>query len=234
MEKVQIKPNLNLDNPVHISLIIPGWADNRRVLIGKYSLQRLANPNITISIRGVMKNDIEPMFSYYCRYMFSESTSVVDVDMSSINTEYIRYLGYAFEQSGVKEITFNNLKRLTGLYGCFYECRNLERVQFRSRKGGIPKVSEIDHMFCDCPNLLSVDLRGLNLENVIYANFMFYGCEKLRCVKFEKFPKLGVFYRYGIVSGCKSLHEGIARIIFNGGELDKHFLKIREAVKSRH
>lgn len=89
------------------------------------------------------------------RLMFSSCASLETLDLSSFNTEKVKYM-----------------------YAMFDGAKNLRSIKLP--KGFIgSSVTDLNATFKGCESLTELDLSGSNSENVKEMNEMFYGCRAL-------------------------------------------------------
>ncbi|MBD5552384.1 MAG: BspA family leucine-rich repeat surface protein [Lachnospiraceae bacterium] len=79
-------------------------------------------------------------------------------------------------------------------------------------------------MFYECTSLVSVDLSGLNTENVTDMSWMFSGCSSLESLDLSRFDTRNVTDMSLMFSGCSSL-ESLDLSSFNTGNVtDMHWM----------
>ena len=89
-----------------------------------------------------------------CRYMFYNCESIIELDLSRLNTEEVKDMSYMF--SGCKNVSKINLSKL--------------KTQ---------NVTNMEGIFYNCNNLTEIDLSNFKTENLTNLKAMFYGCIKL-------------------------------------------------------
>ena len=69
------------------------------------------------------------------------------------------------------------------------------------------KLNNINYLFSDCENLVSVDLSSFDSENVYNMGKMFYMCSNLNNINFSNFNTEKVIDMSHLFCGCKSLEN---------------------------
>ena len=123
-----------------------------------------------------------------CSKMFMECNNIVDIDLSSFNTENVANMSYMFTN-----------------------CKNLANINLSSLN--TEKVDNMEYMFCNCNNLHALDLSSFNTKNVINMHEMFANCRNLSEIQFSsQFDTKIVNDMKYIFTGCKNLNS----LTFNG------------------
>ena len=71
----------------------------------------------------------------------------------------------------------------------------------------LQKLNNINYLFSDCENLVSVDLSSFDSENVYNMGKMFYMCSNLNNINFSNFNTEKVIDMSHLFCGCKSLEN---------------------------
>ena len=66
-------------------------------------------------------------------------------------------------------------------------------------------VTKINHLFCECHNITSIDLSKLSTHNVIYMNSMFNNCKLLTDLNLSNFDTENVINMNNMFSDCQCL-----------------------------
>lgn len=136
-----------------------GWLDDNVLYIASPNGNKIiANENSSFmffncrnltSIQGLQYLDTSNVKDM--SYMFSNSVSLTNLDLSSFNTHLVKTMAYMFE--GCENLKQVNLKgvntiRVTNMAYMFANCENLEMVEcdFDMRS-----VKDSDNMFANCP-----------------------------------------------------------------------------------
>ena len=113
-------------------------------------------------------------------YMFYRCSSLESIDLSSFNSNNIKYMSFMFyecsslESIDLSSFNTNNVKDMSWM---FYECKSLKSIDLSSFN--TTNVKDMSCMFYECSSLKSIDLSSFNITNVEDMWFMFYGCSSL-------------------------------------------------------
>ena len=117
------------------------------------------------------------------RLMFSSCTSLETLDLSSFNTEKVKYM-----------------------YAMFDGATNLRSIKLP--KGFIgSSVTDLNGMFRGCASLTELDLSGSNAEKVKNMGSMFYGCVALSNLNLSGFKTGSLTDMRYLFSSCQSLES---------------------------
>ena len=114
-----------------------------------------------------------------CSYMFHNCQSLTLIDLSSLNTDYVK-----------------NMNQM------FYDCQaltSLDLSNFNTRF-----VTNMNKMFY-CPALTSLDVSNFNTANVTDMSYMFYECRALTSLDLSNFNTENVTSMYWMFVNCLSL-----------------------------
>ncbi len=169
------------------------------------------------------------------RLMFSSCASLETLDLSSFNTEKVKYMYAMFDGaknlrsiklpkgfigSSVTDLnaTFKGCESLTELdlsgsnsenvkemNEMFYGCRALSKLDFTDFKTG--QVTTMENMFCICSTLETLDVSSFNTENVTNMLGMFNNCSSLRSLDLSSFNTRKVTYMQNMFEGCTNLES---------------------------
>lgn len=169
------------------------------------------------------------------RLMFSSCTSLETLDLSSFNTEKVKYMYAMFDGatklrsiklpkgfigSSVTDLnaTFKGCESLTELdlsgsnsenvkemNEMFYGCRALSKLDLTDFKTG--QVTTMENMFCICSTLETLDVSSFNTENVTTMLGMFNNCSSLRSLDLSSFNTRKVTYMQSMFEGCTNLES---------------------------
>ena len=90
------------------------------------------------------------------------------------------------------------------------------------------EVTDMSHMFFNCPNLLEVDLSHFNTEKVTNMGSMFYGCESIEDLDLSTFNTDKVTDMGAMFDGCKSLRTLNLGENFHTGEVTSMTVMFRD------
>lgn len=169
------------------------------------------------------------------RLMFSSCASLETLDLSSFNTEKVKYMYAMFDGaknlrsiklpkgfigSSVTDLnaTFKGCERLTELdlsgsnsenvkemNEMFYGCRALSKLDLTDFKTG--QVTTMENMFCNCSTLETLDVSSFNTENVTTMLGMFNNCSSLRSLDLPGFNTANVTQMSSMFKKCSSLRS---------------------------
>lgn len=167
--------------------------------------------------------------------MFSSCASLETLDLSSFNTEKVKYMYAMFDGaenlrsiklpkgfigSSVTDLnaTFKGCESLTELdlsgsnsenvkdmKAMFYGCRALSKLDLTDFKTG--QVTTMENMFCICSTLETLDVSSFNTENVTTMLGMFNNCSSLRSLDLSSFNTRKVAYMQNMFQGCTNLES---------------------------
>lgn len=169
------------------------------------------------------------------RLMFSSCASLETLDLSSFNTEKVKYMYAMFDGaknlrsiklpkgfigSSVTDLnaTFKGCESLTELdlsgsnsenvkemNEMFYGCRALSKLDLTDFKTG--QVTTMENMFCICSTLETLDVSSFNTENVTNMLGMFNNCSSLRSLDLPGFNTANVTQMSSTFNKCSSLRS---------------------------
>lgn len=169
------------------------------------------------------------------RLMFSSCASLETLDLSSFNTEKVKYMYAMFDGaknlrsiklpkgfigSSVTDLnaTFKGCESLTELdlsgsnsenvkemNEMFYGCRALSKLDLTDFKTG--QVTTMENMFCICSTLETLDVSSFNTENVTTMLGMFNNCSSLRSLDLPGFNTANVTQMSSMFNKCSSLRS---------------------------
>jgi len=67
------------------------------------------------------------------------------------------------------------------------------------------KIKDCSYMFCNCCNLINIDLSSFDTKNVINMSYMFYGCSNLTNIDLSSFDTKNATDMSGMFHGCSKL-----------------------------
>lgn len=169
------------------------------------------------------------------RLMFSSCTSLETLDLSSFNTEKVKYMYAMFDgatnlrsiklpkgfigssvtdlRSMFKDCTSlteldlsgSNAENVKDMGEMFYGCRALSKLDLTDFKTG--QVTTMENMFCICSTLETLDVSSFNTENVTTMLGMFNKCSSLRSLDLSSFNTRKVTYMQSMFEGCTNLES---------------------------
>lgn len=169
------------------------------------------------------------------RLMFSSCTSLETLDLSSFNTEKVKYMYAMFDgatnlrsiklpkgfigssvtdlRSMFKDCTNlteldlsgSNAENVKDMGEMFYGCRALSKLDLTDFKTG--QVTTMENMFCICSTLETLDVSSFNTENVTNMLGMFNNCSSLRSLDLPGFNTANVTQMSSMFNKCSSLRS---------------------------
>lgn len=169
------------------------------------------------------------------RLMFSSCASLETLDLSSFNTEKVKYMYAMFDgaknlrsiklpkgfigssvtdlRSMFKDCTSlteldlsgSNAENVKDMGKMFYGCRALSKLDLTDFKTG--QVTTMENMFCICSTLETLDVSSFNTENVTTMLGMFNNCSSLRSLDLPGFNTANVTQMSSMFEKCSSLRS---------------------------
>lgn len=169
------------------------------------------------------------------RLMFSSCASLETLDLSSFNTEKVKYMYAMFDgaknlrsiklpkgfigssvtdlRSMFKDCTNlteldlsgSNAENVKDMGEMFYGCRALSKLDLTDFKTG--QVTTMENMFCICSTLETLDVSSFNTENVTTMLGMFNNCSSLRSLDLPGFNTANVTQMSSMFEKCSSLRS---------------------------
>ena len=166
-----------------------------------------------------------------CSYMFAFCENLIDINLSSFNTEKVTNMAYMF--AGCKSLesidlsTFDT-KNVNNMEYMFFDCEKLSSIDLSCFD--TKKVLNMSNMFSICKNLSSIDLSLFNTKNVTSMTYMFYRCEKLKSLDLSFFETEKITNKEYMFLQCKDLRKIILKKNFfknieNIYDKNKDFIK---------
>lgn len=143
------------------------------------------------------------------RLMFSSCASLETLDLSSFNTEKVKYMYAMFD--GAKNLRSIKLPKgfigssVTDLRSMFKDCTSLTELDLSGSNA--ENVTTMLGMFNNCSSLRSLDLPGFNTANVTQMSSMFEKCSSLRSLDLSSFNTRKVAYMQNMFQGCTNLES---------------------------
>ena len=144
-----------------------------------------------------------------CKYMFSELSNIIEIDLSNFDSSDSTDMQYMFYKcTSLKIINLRDLntEKVTSMCNMFANCSSLTSIDVTHFKTS--KVTEMDYMFYACYSLESLDLSNFDTSSNSYVSKMFMDCFKLKYLNLKGFKteKIRNFnYMFNNCSSLKSL-----------------------------
>lgn len=169
------------------------------------------------------------------RLMFSSCTSLETLDLSSFNTEKVKYMYAMFDGAtnlrSIKlpkgfigssvtdlkamfnnctsltelDLSSSNAEKVTDMSKMFNGCSALSKLVLTDFK--TEQVSTMENMFCNCSTLETLDVSSFNTENVTIMLGMFNNCSSLRSLDLPGFNTANVTQMSSMFNKCSSLRS---------------------------
>lgn len=175
------------------------YIDNKKSIDVKYLCGMLKSRELKVSFRhSELITDM--------RYMFSDCMDLIELDLSSVKTDNVKYMDGMF--NGCKSLNVLDLSRFNTISvkkmaGLFDGCRNLRLIDISGFN--TIRVVDMSNMFNGCESLVDIDVSKFNTSNVVDMSNMFNGCKSLNKLDLSNFNLDNIEYISDIVNGCKSL-----------------------------
>ena len=140
--------------------------------------------------------------------MFLGCSKLTSLDLSSLNTNKVDGVGYAFMFADCTRLTTLNISSFntsnaTMMTSMFRNCRALTSLDLSNFNTA--KVKDMSNMFLYCKSLTSLDISNFNTDNVEHMASMFQGCESLTSLNLGNFNTAKVNDFYHMFGNCKLL-----------------------------
>ena len=162
--------------------------------------------DITPDSTGVWSYDLSGVNITSAYRMFSGCISLIEVDISSFDTEQIKNMEQMFNGcSNLTSLDFSsfNTSNVTNMTSMFNGCSNLTSLDFSSFNTS--NVTNMTSMFNGCSNLTSLDLNNFDTSNVTRIGRMFWNCNNLTTINVSSFNTSKVTDMNGMFYGCSNL-----------------------------
>ena len=142
-----------------------------------------------------------------CSFMFAGCTHIINLNLSSFNTEEVKNMKYMF--TGCINLTNLNLtnmntrkvENMEGMFGIFSNFPYLNSSDFKMPSGH----KDFKKYYEGCSKLSKLNLLSFNTDNVINMSFMFYGCKNLVELNLSSFNTSNATEMNGMFHACESL-----------------------------
>ena len=110
---------------------------------------------------------------------------------------------HKFEKAGKYEIKYIFKQKLTRINHMFYECNELNKIDFSKFK--TEQVTNMSYMFYGCKSLISLNLSNFNTKNVVYLKNMFDGCCNMKSIDLSNFDVSNAADMNGLFRECSKI-----------------------------
>ena len=168
-------------------------------------------------------------FGYQDKSVDSENSKKIYKKLSESNYSFY----FNFPNEGIYTIKIIFKKKLSSCAGLFYHCENIIEIDmskfdctkvlscngmfWQKKENKLQKinlgkldfsfVSDFRMMFCECCNLVELDVTNFNTKNSKSFQCMFSGCEKLVKIDVSKFNTSKCENIYGMFINCYCISE---------------------------
>ena len=166
--------------------------------------------------------------------MFTEDSSLVNLDLSSFNTTAVENIGAMFDScTSLQSVNISSFdtSNVLSVHSLFYGCSSLKSINvsnlnttkaanFSAMFGNCSKLSLIDlssfntsqatslvSLFSGCTSLTSLDISSFNTSKVTSMNAMFWKCSSLTSLDLSNFNTSKVTDMSIMFSGCTNLSK---------------------------
>ena len=150
-------------------------------------------------IHPILKNKNEKKFVNIIKYTIENDIENYDSDKSEINVFHTN----SDINSSTTELYVNEEKCEFGLFPSIKVEKGIYQIKLIINK----VITDCNHLFCDCSNIISIDLSSLDTKQVTNMYGMFIGCKKLKNINFTNFDTKKVTNMKCMFSGCNNLDE---------------------------
>ena len=138
--------------------------------------------------------------------MFSNCTSLTNLDLSNFNTSKVANMYQMFSScSSLTSLDLSsfNTSNATNMDSMFSSCSSLTSLDLSSFNTS--SVTNMSYMFERCSSLTSLDLSGFNTSKVTNMSYTFYSCSSLTSLDVSGFNTSNVIDMIYMFFGCSSL-----------------------------
>jgi surface protein len=141
-------------------------------------------------------------------HMFLDCSSLINIDLSRLNTSYISNMSYMFADCSIlANINLSNIntQKNINMEGIFHGCSSLVYLDLSSFD--TQNVINMSYAFANCSSLKNLDLSNFNTQNVIDMSYMFGGCSSLGDIYLTNFNTQKVNDMSSMFADCSSLQN---------------------------
>lgn len=231
--KIIQKPNQTINIAYNIDNAVPNKTSNSHIISEKeicrygYEVTAIANSGylpgeltvmkngIKSSVSGLLDGDLEISvtdaiedFAINLYERYNRRTKLTPEDIAEItNPKLIAKDNASIAFSAVEEAIIPkimiNTSNVTNMNGMFYNCKNL--VTLNLSNFDTSKVTNMETMFYGCQSLVSLDLSNFDTSNVKNMEYMFFDCSSLETLDISNFDTSKVTNIDSIFVNCDNL-----------------------------
>lgn len=142
-------------------------------------------------------------------YMFNGCTSLVEADISKLNTSSVTNMEYTFQNcSNLKTLKLSGMdtSKNKNMSAFLAGCSSLEELPEGFTELNTDKVTAVSSMLAECSSLQNIDLSNMNFPLATSFNGLFKNCSS---AKYIKVPKTGTSMKNigDMFNGCDNLES---------------------------
>ena len=141
-----------------------------------------------------------------CSYMFSNCNNLINIDLSSFNSEKVKNTPFMFsfcKSLQNIDLSYFNTENVTNMSYMFIDCAKLENIDLKSFN--TKSVENMSYMFTNCKNLQNLDLTSFSTQNVTNMSYMFSGCQNIANINLTSFNTQNVTDMSSMFYDCKNI-----------------------------
>jgi len=196
----EAKSNINEKN-------IEIYINNKKIKFNyKYKSNKIGQIKVKFKLNKILSSS---------SYMFNGCSSLVSIDLSSLNTNHIFDMSWMFSGCcSLESINLSsfNTNKVTNMSYMFDGCSSLTSIDLSSFDTN--KVNNMNYMFDGCCSLTSIDLSSFDTKSVTNMSYMFHENFSLKSLNLISFNTNNVTDMSYMFDGCSSL-ESINLSSFN-------------------
>lgn len=143
------------------------------------------------------------------RMMFANMTNLSTIEgLTNLNTQNVTDMyGMFYNCQNINNLDFSkfNTKNVTNMYYMFYGCSTLNSLNLSSFD--TQNVLDMNGMFGECRSAVNIDVSNFDTKNVADMNGMFYGCQSLTSLDISSFDTKSVTDMSYMFCGCTALRK---------------------------
>lgn len=141
-------------------------------------------------------------------YLFSGCTSLIELDVSNFDTSSAENMHNMFYKCNLlKTLDLSNFdtSKVTTMEGMFGHCYALTKLDLSNFNTG--KVTTVQSMFYNCSKLTELNVSNFDTSNITTMYCMFYQCSSLINLDVSNFSTSNVTNMQSMFNGCSSLSK---------------------------
>jgi uncharacterized repeat protein (TIGR02543 family) len=158
------------------------------------------------SVESIIVKNNEIYLPANCSYMFSNFSSLTELDLSNFDTSQVTSMERMFEScSSLTRLDLSNFdtSKVTNMSYMFEDCSSLTTLDLSNFD--TTQVISMEGMFYYCSSLTTLDLSNFDTIQVIDMSEMFYNCNSLTTLDVSNFDTSNVTRMNLMFEDCSSL-----------------------------